>query len=69
MTPAELKIARARFGLTAEAFAKLVRAGSGRTVRHWENGDRAIPGPVALIVELLQQSAIVRRMLLPKKVG
>lgn len=60
MTPAELKSARHALGLSAEGFARLVRVESGRTIRRWEAGERDIPGPVTLVVELLQQSAEAR---------
>jgi DNA-binding transcriptional regulator YiaG len=53
MTPTQLKAARHSLGLSAEAFARLVRVGNGRTVRRWEAGEREIPGPVEVIVELL----------------
>lgn len=52
MTPAELKSIRQSLGLSAEAFAKLVRVATGRTVRRWESGEQDIPGPVTLIAEL-----------------
>lgn len=64
MTPAELKSVRHALGLSAEGFARLVRVESGRTVRRWEAGDRDIPGPVAVIVEMVQQSPEARRLLL-----
>lgn len=60
MTPAELKSIRQSLGLSAEAFAKLVRAKSGRTVRYWESGERDIPGSVTVIAELLRDSQDVR---------
>ena len=65
MTPAELKAARHSLGLSAEGFARLVRVDSGRTVRRWEAGERDIPGPVTVIVELLQRSPEARSLLLP----
>ena len=52
MTPADLKAARHVLGLSAEGFARAVRVESGRTVRRWEAGDRDIPGPVTVLVEL-----------------
>jgi len=61
MTPADLKSIRHSLGLSAEAFARLVRVESGRTVRRWEAGDRDIPGPVIVICEAIQASAAVRR--------
>lgn len=63
MTPAELRTARDAFGLSAEGFARLVGVSDGRTVRRWEAGDRAIPGPVIVIVSALLKSAAVRRHL------
>jgi DNA-binding transcriptional regulator YiaG len=65
VTPAELKAARHSLGLSAEGFARLVRVDSGRTVRRWEAGERDIPGPVTVIVELLQRSPEARSLLLP----
>jgi len=65
MTPAELKSARQAFGLSAEGFARLVGAKSGRTVRRWETEAEAsrldIPGPVAVLVKALLDSAAVRK--------
>lgn len=63
MTPAELKSIRHSLGLSAEAFAKLVRVESGRTVRRWEAGDRDIPGPVIVIAEAARDSSVVRQYL------
>lgn len=59
MTPYELKSARHALGLSAEGFARLVRVGSGRTVRRWESGERDIPGPVAVLVEAIITRAAV----------
>jgi DNA-binding transcriptional regulator YiaG len=63
MTAAELKSARHALGLTVDGFARIVRVQSGRTVRRWESGERDIPGPVKVIVELLQHSAQARKAL------
>lgn len=56
MTPHDLKTIRQDLGLSAEAFAKLVRVSSGRVVRRWEAGDAPIPGPVVVILDLIQKS-------------
>lgn len=61
MTPDEFRAVRERLKLSAEAFAGLIGAGSGRTVRRWEAGDRPIPGPVQVIITALRDSAAVRR--------
>ena len=66
MTPDELKSIRHDLGLSAEEFAKLVRVSSGRIVRRWEAGDNEIPGPVAVLLELIDKSAEARRLLLPR---
>lgn len=52
MTGAELRAARQTLGLNALAFARLCHV-DGRTVRYWEADDRAIPGPLIALVELL----------------
>jgi DNA-binding transcriptional regulator YiaG len=61
MTAHELKTIRADLGLTAEAFATILGVADGRTVRRWEGGERAIPGPVAVIAKAMRESAAVRR--------
>lgn len=61
MTPVDLKLIRKSLGLTAEAFARLVRVESGRTVRRWESGERDIPGPVSVIAEAIRDSELIRR--------
>lgn len=66
MKPEDFKAIRAslhRNGkcLSAEAFAKLVRVKSGRTVRRWEAGERDIPGPVSVVAEGLRDSQAMRR--------
>lgn len=64
MTSAELKSIRRSLGLSAEAFARMVRVESGRTVRRWEAGDRDIPGPVMVIAEAARDDARMRKYLL-----
>ena len=61
LTPAELKAARHQLGLSAKRFAELIQIGDGRTVRRWEAGDSAIPGPVNVIVGLLLTLPAARR--------
>jgi len=52
MTGQDLRRSRLALGLTLDEFARLVRVSSGRTVRKWEDGEREVPGPVAVLVEL-----------------
>jgi DNA-binding transcriptional regulator YiaG len=64
LTPAELKSARHALGLSAEGFARLVRVQSGRTVRRWESGEQDVPGPVLVILDLLQHCPAARKRLM-----
>lgn len=64
MKPGELKSKRHALGLTAEGFARMVRVQSGRTVRKWEAGDRDIPGPVIVILDLADAVPTARGWLL-----
>jgi hypothetical protein len=50
-TPAQLRAARQRLGLSADGLARMVRVEDGRTVRRWEAGERHIPGPVTVLLE------------------
>jgi DNA-binding transcriptional regulator YiaG len=52
MTPDQLTTAIHSLGLSAEGFARAAGV-SGRTVRHWQHGDRPIPGLLVALVELL----------------
>ncbi len=63
MTAAELKRIRSDLGLSIDDFARIVGAQAGRTVRHWESGDRAIPGSVAILADLIATMPAVRRRL------
>ena len=55
MTPTELKEARRKLGLSAAGLARMLRLGShgGRTVRRWEAGENAIPGPAQVAIEMM----------------
>lgn len=55
MTPADLRSARQSLGLSQAEFARAVGVASDRTVRKWEDGERDIPGPVAVLVILAEQ--------------
>lgn len=67
MTPADLKSKRHALGLSAEGFARLVRVQSGRTVRKWEAGERDIPGPVEVIIEMTEALPEARDWLLRER--
>jgi DNA-binding transcriptional regulator YiaG len=53
MTPNEFKAIRQRAGLTQSGLAARLRVSDLRTIRKWEAGERAISGPVSLLMELL----------------
>jgi DNA-binding transcriptional regulator YiaG len=55
VTPAEFRDARQRLGLTGVALAALLRV-DDRTIRRWELGERAVPGPVVVLVSILESS-------------
>ena len=73
LTPTELRTRRNALGLSAGGCARMVGltgAEADRTVRRWERGDFAIPGPVRLILDLIDTMPCVRDRLLtgiPKK--
>ena len=57
MDAEQFKQARATLGMTQTELAHKVGVKLGkhmdRTVRRWENGERKIPGSVAILVEML----------------
>jgi len=63
MTAAELREARHALGLSAQKFAEAVGVESGRTVRRWEAGDRAVPGTVVVLLRILGEIPEARRLI------
>ena len=61
MTPAELKTIRARAGLTQSGLAAVLRIEDNRTIRRYEAGDRAISGPVSILLEMLDAGELPAR--------
>lgn len=53
MTADQLRAFRLSQGLGTPAFARALGVKPSTVVR-WENGDRAIPAPVALLVRILE---------------
>lgn len=53
MTPDEFKAARMRLGMSQNDMADFLGIASDRTVRRWEEGEKDIPGPVLLVLELI----------------
>lgn len=55
---------RQKLGMTEETFARIIRVGSDRTVRRYENGERAVPATVAILAQLALEFPVVRERLL-----
>ena len=62
MTPDEFLALRVRLGLSHENMGVLLGVGD-RTVRRWENGERDIPGPVVLLMDIILDVPEVREYL------
>ena len=54
MTPAQFKAIREGAGLSASALAKYLRLAEPKTIYRYENGERKIPGPVAVLMEMIE---------------
>lgn len=55
MTPEEFKRLRQSWGLSQNDIADLLGVADGRTVRRWEAGTREQPGPVVVLMRILEQ--------------
>lgn len=53
MTPETFRSIRKAAGLSANELAKKLRVADGRTVRHWEAGDRPVTGPTSILMEMI----------------
>ena len=53
MDRATFKAIRERAGLTQAALAARLRIDDHRTIRRYEAGERAVSGPVSLLMEML----------------
>lgn len=53
MSPDEFKRARLELGMSQNDMADFLGVASDRTIRRWEEGDKDIPGPVLLVMELI----------------
>ena len=53
MNPATFRAIRTRAGLSQSGLAALLRVEDVRTIRRYELGERAISGPVSLLMELI----------------
>lgn len=53
MTPAALRAAIAKLGLSQEGIGRFLGHPSGRTVRRWLAGDRPVPVAVAKLLRIM----------------
>ena len=53
MTPEQVRAVRARAGLTQSDLAALLRLASIKTIQRWESGSTPIPGPAAILLDLI----------------
>ena len=60
MTPSQFKAIRERAGLTQSALATLLRISDSRSIRRWEDGSRAVSGPVSLLMEMLDDGRLIK---------
>jgi DNA-binding transcriptional regulator YiaG len=59
MTPATFQRIRAKLRMTQTQLAAVLRIEDIRTIRRWERGERAISGPVSLLMELLDDGSLL----------
>jgi len=58
VTPERFKAIRKEAGLTQADLAERLRISDLRTIRKWEAGERAVSGPVALLMEMLAEGRL-----------
>lgn len=58
MTPTQFKAIRERAGLTQSALASVLRISDSRAIRRWETGERAVSGPVSLLMEMIRDGHV-----------
>ena len=61
MTPTEFNRIRQSKGLSIAQTARVLRIGDRSTSHRWANGDRAISGPVSILMEMLDAGELPQR--------
>ena len=61
MTPERFRAIRIKAGLSLDGLAKVLRIADRSTVHKWEKGDRAISGPVSILMELIDAGELPKR--------
>ena len=63
MTPREMRDAQEALRLSRDEFTVMLGVATPRTVRRWEEGEKDIPGPVVVLLDLLLNCPEARRYL------
>lgn len=63
MQPDELRRIRTKAGLSLDGLARVLRIADLSTIHRWEKGDRAISGPVSILLEMLDRGELPDRYL------
>jgi len=63
MTPAKFRSIREGAGLSLAGLAALLRMSDKKTIHRYETGERAISGPVQILMEMLEAGELPRRYL------
>ncbi|WP_420383654.1 helix-turn-helix domain-containing protein [Novosphingobium sp.] len=63
MSPKEFRAIRTKAGLSLDALARVLRVADKASVHRWEKGQRAISGPVAILMEQLEAGELPSRYL------
>jgi DNA-binding transcriptional regulator YiaG len=58
MTPGRIRLLRHTTGLSQRELARVLRLADRRTVQRWEAGEIAPPGPVTVLLELIEAGAL-----------
>lgn len=59
LTPEQMTSCRYALGLGAKRMGNLLGVDE-RTIRRWESGERHIPGPVSILVDIIMKHEAVR---------
>jgi transcriptional regulator with XRE-family HTH domain len=63
LTPKQLKLARKKLGdIRQEELAEMIGIRWARTIRKWEAGERAIPEPVSILINLFLDNPVLIHM-------
>lgn len=61
MTPDQFRSIRERAGLSLAGLASVLRMSDKKTIHRYETGERAISGPVSMLMEILDAGELPER--------